>query len=200
MRTALVLCFLAGLAGFGYAEEPVDDRLIDSYAFRIMNGHAQSRSVESLAFGPRVTLDVLGFIPEIYGNRVMLGIELLGMVHDKKGLKHEINFNPLLLDWRYDTGGSFVPYFEAGEGVLWTTLRYISLGGKFQFASHVGTGVHLFWQPDLAVSLGYRFRHISNAGLQGSGDEDDLNHGLNQHFLILGITRFPGRGETSGAQ
>ena len=171
----------------------------DSYAFRVMNGHAHSRSVESIAFGPRATFDVLGFIPPIYGNRVVLGVELLGMVHDKMGYKHEINLNPLLLDWRYDSGGWFAPYVEAGEGGLWTTLRYLSLGGKFQFASHIGVGAHLFWQPELAVSLGYRFRHISNAGLNGSGDENDLNQGLNQHFFIIGITRFPDRSETSAA-
>ena len=169
--------------------------LIDSYAFRVMNGHSHSRSVESIAFGPRVTLNVLGFIPPIAGQPVRLGIELLGMAHDKLGTKHEINFNPLLFDWRYDTGGSFVPYFEFGEGGLWTTLRYLSLGGKFQFASHVGAGAHVFWNRCMAVSFGYRFRHISNAGLNGSGGENELNHGLNQHFFIVGVTRFPGRGE-----
>jgi hypothetical protein len=170
----------------------------DSYAFRVMNGHAHSRSVETIAFGPRATFDVLGFIPTIAGNRVTLGVELLGMVHDKLGNKHEINLNPLLLDWRYDSGSWFAPYVEGGEGGLWTTLRYLSLGGKFQFASHIGAGAHFFWQPELAVSLGYRFRHISNAGL-GGGGENELNHGLNQHFFILGITRFPGRGETTAA-
>ena len=201
-RVALSLLLVGCLAGTCLAEEAgsgAPDSILDSYAFRVMNGHAHGRSVESIAFGPRVTLNVLDFIPEIYGNPVRLGVELLGMVHDKKGLKHEINFNPLLLDWRYDTGGAFVPYVELGEGILWTTLRYLSLGGKWQFASHVGVGTHLFWQPDLAVSLGYRFRHISNAGLTGNDDENDLNHGLNQHFLILGITRFPGRGEATAS-
>ena len=201
-RAALSLLLVGLLAGTCLAEEASSGGrgpILDSYAFRVMNGHAHGRSVESLAFGPRVTLNVLDFIPEIFGNRVRLGVELLGMVHDKKGLKHEINFNPLLLDWRYETGTWFVPYTELGEGILWTTLRYLSLGGKWQFASHVGVGAHMFVNPMLAISAGYRFRHISNAGLTGSSDENDLNHGLNQHFFILGITQFPGHGEASAS-
>ncbi|MGH7804341.1 MAG: acyloxyacyl hydrolase [Candidatus Binatia bacterium] len=200
-RVVLSLLLIGCLARASLAEEAPEQSgwAPDSYAFRVMNGHAHGRSVESIAFGPRATFDVLGFIPELWGNRVHLGVELLGMVHDKKGLKHEINLNPLLLDWRYDTGGTFVPYVELGEGILWTTLRYISLGGKWQFASHVGLGTHVFMTPTLAISAGYRFRHISNAGLQGSGDENDLNHGLNQHFFILGLTRFPGRGEAGAS-
>jgi Lipid A 3-O-deacylase (PagL) len=200
MRVVLTFLLVAGLAQPGFAEDPEPGGVAgwlsapDSYAFRVMNGHAHSRSVETIAFGPRATFDVLGFLPEIFGHRVRLGVELLGMVHDKLGTKHEINFNPLLLDWRHDTGGRFAPYVEAGEGGLWTTLRHLSLGGKFQFASHLGVGAHVFWQPELAVSFGYRFRHISNAGLNGSGGENELNHGLNQHFFIIGVTRFPGRG------
>lgn len=159
----------------------------DSLAFRLLLGHATADSVESVSFGPRATFDVLDFLPELAGNRIRLGVELLGSAIDKMGTKHELAFNPLLLDWRYDRGGPFVPYAEIGEGGLWTTLRYLSLGGKFQFASHGGFGVHAFLAPDVALSFGYRFRHISNAGL------DEPNHGLNQHFLILGLTRFPER-------
>ena len=199
-RVVLTVTAVAWLAATAIADEAKPGGVAgmfpeaDSYAFRLMNGQSHSRSVETFAFGPRATFDVLGFLPEIGGQRIRLAVELLGMVHDKLGVKHEINLNPLLLDWRYDTGGTFVPYVEAGEGVLWTTLRYLSLGGKFQFASHLGVGAHVFVKPELAISAGYRFRHISNAGLNGSGGENELNHGLNQHFFILGVTRFPGRG------
>lgn len=204
-RAVLSLWLLACLAGIGFAEEGESagtvepSPILDSYAFRVMNGHAPSRSIEYVSFGPRATFDVLGFLPEIYGQRVRLAVELLGSVIDKKGTKHELAFNPLLLDYRYDTGGTFVPYLELGEGVLWTTLRYVSLGGKWQFASQIGVGTHVFLIPDLALSVGYRFRHISNAGLTGNDDENDLNHGLNTHFVILGISRFPGRGEVAAA-
>lgn len=159
----------------------------DSIAFRLLHGQSTADSVEYFSFGPRATFDVLGFLPELAGERIRLAVELLGSTIDHEGTKHELALNPLLLDWRWDDGGAVVPYVELGEGVLWTTIRHLSLGGKFQFSSQGGFGVHALLAPDVAISLGYRFRHISNAGL------DEPNHGLNTHFFIVGLTRFPER-------
>jgi len=176
------------------AEEAVEGGFLrlapeaDSVAFRFMQGQSAD-SVEYWSFGPRATFDVLRFLPEIAGHRPRLAVELTGSIVDKMGQKHEIAFNPLMIDWTYDHGGRFVPFFEGGEGALWTTVRYLSLGGKAQFSSQVGIGLHCFLERDLALTFGFRYRHISNAGL------DSPNHGLNTHFFVVGLTHFPGRGE-----
>ncbi len=39
---------------------------------------------------------------------------------------------------RYDQGQRWVPFGEAGEGVLYTDLRGQGLGTRFQFSSQVG--------------------------------------------------------------
>jgi hypothetical protein len=51
----------------------------------------------------------------------------------------------------------------------------IDLGGRFHFISHLGIRVRL----GRFLSVGYRFQHMSNAGLQ------DPNPGLNLHMLEL---------------
>jgi hypothetical protein len=189
---AILFLGVLALAAPARAEEPGGGLVrlaptADSIAFRLLHGQSTADSVEYFSFGPRATFDVLGFLPELAGQRIRLAVELLGSTIDHRGTKHELALNPLLFDWRYDRGGRVAPFIELGEGALWTTVRYLSLGGKFQFASHAGFGVHAFLASDVAVTLGYRFRHISNAGL------DEPNHGLNTHFFILGLTRFPER-------
>jgi hypothetical protein len=193
MRFLATIVFgILALAAPARAEEPEGGLLrlapaADSIGFRLLHGQSTADSVEYFSFGPRATFDVLGFLPELAGQRIRLAVELLGSTIDHRGTKHELALNPLLFEWRHDRGGAIVPFVEVGEGALWTTVRYLSLGGKFQFASHGGFGMHAFLASDVAITLGYRFRHISNAGL------DEPNHGLNTHFFIVGLTRFPER-------
>jgi hypothetical protein len=78
---------------------------------------------------------------------------------------------------------SVVPYFEAGIGPMFTSLRNYGLGSQIQFSDNVGFGV-AFGGKDGAPrwSIGYRFRHVSHAGLF-----DDQNDGLNAHFLTFSM-------------
>lgn len=77
---------------------------------------------------------------------------------------------------------SIAPYFEAGVGLIYTGLDDYGLGSHFQFSDNVGLGVAFGGQDALHWAIGYRFRHISNAGLWG-----DENQGLNAHFLVLSL-------------
>ena len=76
-----------------------------------------------------------------------------------------------------------VPYFEGGIGMAVTTLHNYGLGSQVQFSDNVGVGVS-FGGKDGAPrwSIGYRFRHLSHAGLF-----DDQNDGFNAHFLTFSI-------------
>lgn len=49
------------------------------------------------------------------------------------------------------------------------------LGGSFQFTSHIGIN----FRPIRSLSIGYRFQHMSNAGIYSH------NPGLNLHMLEL---------------
>jgi hypothetical protein len=138
------------------------------------------RDFDFFTFGPRLAFDLPEVIPPLLGNRIRLDVELVGsIIDDGDSTEGEFAFTPLMIDWRYDTGGFLVPFIEGGEGIVLTSLD--------EFSSQVGGGVHLFWSDEEAVSLGFRMRHISNAGIERP------NSGLNTYFVELRIGTFPGR-------
>jgi len=102
-------------------------------------------------------------------------------------LDGEFAFSPLILNYRYDTGGSFVPFIEGGEGIVLTTLDEMNLGGPFEFSSQGGGGIQWFFNRQYALTLDARYRHISNAGIK------DQNSGLNTLFIGISIGHFPDR-------
>lgn len=154
---------------------------VKELSFHAMYGHPAEKSIEYVSFGPRVAFDLPDWVPELAGNRPRLAMELMGSVIDKLGTRYEIAVTPLLLDWRYDQGGGVVPYVEGGFGGLWTDLTRVSIGGRFEFSNQIGVGARFQLGEGYELTLGYRFRHISNAGLRSP------NHGINTSFLIFGL-------------
>lgn len=85
-----------------------------------------------------------------------------------------------LLVWR-----RFSPYIEGGAGLLNTNLRLAkALDETIEFMPQGGVGFHLHVAERLSLNVGYRFHHISNAGL------GEKNGGINSHFPYIGFTHF----------
>lgn len=156
-------------------------------AFRFLYGQSSKASLDFYTFGPRLAFDLPRFVPPIAGNRVRLAVELLGSTIHDGSADHEIALSPLIFDYRYDFGFPIVPFIEGGEGVLYTSLSGLHLGGHFQFSSQAGGGFHLFFTKNDALTIGGRIRHISNAGIRSS------NSGLNTYFVTFAWSHFPYR-------
>lgn len=75
-----------------------------------------------------------------------------------------------------------VPYFEGGVGIAYIGLRNYGLGSSAEFSDNVGFGVTIPTEGGRRWSIGYRFRHMSHAGLLS-----EHNDGLNVHFLTLTV-------------
>jgi len=75
-----------------------------------------------------------------------------------------------------------VPYFEAGIGLAYTSLRNYALGSRIELSDNVGLGVAFEDGSGRQWSAGYRFRHLSHAGMFG-----EHNEGLNAHFLTFHV-------------
>lgn len=76
-----------------------------------------------------------------------------------------------------------VPYFEGGIGIAYTGLRNYALGSRVEFSDNVGIGVSFPFGlvgEGRRLAVGYRYRHLSHAGIFGSPNE-----GLNAHFLTF---------------
>lgn len=92
----------------------------------------------------------------------------------------------LLPMFRYDftEWEPVVAFFDLGAGVALTDIEGPDLSGIFQFNEQVGVGVHYLFAERTAITVQYRFMHISNAGISFP------NRGVNVNIFSVGITRF----------
>ena len=78
----------------------------------------------------------------------------------------------------------FMPYIDGGAGFLNTNLRTRALGESIEFDPQFGAGFYLHLTERVSLNAGYRFHHISNAGLA------NRNLGINSHFPYAGLSFF----------
>jgi lipid A 3-O-deacylase len=87
---------------------------------------------------------------------------------------------------RYDfaTGRRWVPFVDIGAGPAGTDIGLPDLGGTFEFNVQLGFGTYYFIRKNTALSLEYRWFHISDAGIT------TVNNGSNTQMIEGGISRF----------
>lgn len=92
----------------------------------------------------------------------------------------------LVLKYNFLSFGRWMPYWDVGLGILWTNLapRIPEQSTQFNFVSESGPGLHYFATERVALTIGVRFHHISNA------DIGDRNLGLNATLAYAGISVF----------
>lgn len=106
----------------------------------------------------------------------------------KRGRKRDASIEAGLmlpvLSYHFDLGSRLSPYIEGGLGILYHDYQGYDLGDGFTFTEMAGAGLSYFLHDNVSLSLGYRFRHTSNASLY------DENDGLNSHSLLAGVSFF----------
>jgi len=93
----------------------------------------------------------------------------------------ELAFTPVFR-LQQDQASALSPYVEIGVGAHLLSETSVStkrdLSTAFQFGSHAGVGAR--FGPKNAFDIGYRYQHLSNAGIK------DPNDGIDFHILRLG--------------
>ena len=92
----------------------------------------------------------------------------------------------LLFKYNFLAFGRWMPFWDVGLGMLWTNLapRIPEQSTPFNFVLETGPGVQYFATEKLALTIGVRYHHISNARI---GDRD---LGLNSILAYMGISVF----------
>ena len=92
----------------------------------------------------------------------------------------------LVFKYNFLSFGRWMPYWDLGLGMLWTNLApdIPEQSTQFNFVVESGPGVDYFVTEKVAVMLGARFHHISNAEL------GERNHGLNSVLAYAGVSVF----------
>jgi hypothetical protein len=106
---------------------------------------------------------------------------LIGAVNDGNS-GWDIGVTPLL-KISYPLG-RVLAYVEGGAGVIWENINTISYAHCFNFSPQVGAGLDIRVYKNYALSLAYRFRHTSNAGLYAE------NPGVNSNFFLVGVAYY----------
>jgi len=77
-------------------------------------------------------------------------------------------------------------YVEAGSGIIYMTQHTREQSTQFNFGSQAGGGLYLYLNKErsFALNLGYRYRHVSNAGIE------QPNKGINANMVIAGFSWF----------
>jgi hypothetical protein len=114
--------------------------------------------------------------------RVSVLVEgLIGAIQDGN-LGWDFGFTPLVkisYPW-----GPVLGYIEGGAGIIWENIDSRAYSHCFNFSPQVGAGLDIKIYRNYALSLAYRFRHTSNAGLYAE------NPGVNSNLFMIGVTYY----------
>jgi hypothetical protein len=122
------------------------------------------------------------------GNNFELLVDASPFVHVDQGFGvNGWSLSPLFLRWNFPPLGSQGPriFSEGLAGMLFTSRPESAEGPTFRFIEQAGFGVRIEQTPGLAWLVGYRFQHISNAGLARP------NRGGNFNLVYFGASFLP---------
>jgi hypothetical protein len=92
---------------------------------------------------------------------------------------------PLGLQLDFANGSKVHPFIHVnGGGLIFNQSVPLPDAGRFAFVGEAGTGLRIFTSEREAVTLGFKFHHISN------GDRAGSNRGLNQFVFYGGFSIF----------
>lgn len=103
----------------------------------------------------------------------------------KRETAYGAGVTPLGLQLDFANGSRVHPFVHVNGGFLvFNQPVPLPDAGRFAFVGEAGAGVRIFTSERRAVTLGFRFHHISN------GDRSGSNRGLNQFVVYAGFSVF----------
>jgi lipid A 3-O-deacylase len=128
----------------------------------------------------RVMSDLIGEDRWYRGNAELV-YEAFGGTRESPDRRTVVGVLPMLR-YSFATGSRWVPFVNGGVGGAYTDIRHPDLSGGLQFTVQVGAGGHYFLSEERALTLQYRWFHLSNAGIRSP------NSGLNTHLFFAGMS------------
>jgi opacity protein-like surface antigen len=92
----------------------------------------------------------------------------------------EVGFTPMM-KFSCLVFPSVLAYIEGGAGLISESINSNAISHAFNFTPQVGAGFDIALTSQMALSVAYRFRHSSNAGIYSE------NHAFNVNFFQTGL-------------
>jgi hypothetical protein len=149
-------------------------------------GPAQSANRSAVMVLPRIGMVLTD---EIKANILTGNVELLVeplYAHFTQPFAAEAAGGSLVVKYNLLSFGRWMPFWDAGAGMLWTNLapRIPEQSTPFNFVLETGPGAQYFLTRQTTLTFGVRFHHISNADL------GQRNTGLNAVLPYAGVSWF----------
>jgi len=170
--------FVATTAFGGLTAAEASDRKFFVAAFRYGRTLAAS---DSMAL--QYTLDA---IPLAVATSNIAQVTTVGPVTTfRRETAYGAGLTPLGLQLDFANSSKVHPFVHVnGGGLIFNQSVPLPDAGRFAFVGEAGTGLRIFTSDRRAVTLGFRFHHISN------GDRSGSNRGLNQFIFSAGFSVF----------
>lgn len=190
---ATLVCFMTGFFAVSYvfAERPKEGmgQWLEEVGVFGAYGRGDLKAqddMEIMDLGLRFGFDLKPFVKkfgfELKGLLELLHEPFLGAITGPRS-NAELGL-ALLLRYAYPLTGKLYPYIEVGSGFYYMTLSTREQSTQFNFVDQGGAGLLYFLRDDLAVSAGYRIRHVSNASIK------EPNSGIDSDVYTVGISYF----------
>jgi lipid A 3-O-deacylase len=89
-----------------------------------------------------------------------------------------------LIKYAFPLSDKIQPYFKGGLGMLYMSQKTYEQSTQYNFLPQAGVGCHFFIHDDTALSIEYRYRHLSNNSF-GS-----RNGGIDANMALAGVSFF----------
>ena len=167
----------------------------DSDTFYYTYGFKEFGAVSGFQWGNLKNKDHYEVIPLM----LHFGFDLRPLIKNKSNILLEFLLKPFINsvtnpDDGAEIGNNFIlkfavpikeriyPYIEGGCGLIYLTQDISQQATRFNFTSQLGAGITYFLKKNLNLSIGYRYRHVSNASIKRP------NNGIDTNCVIGGIS------------
>jgi hypothetical protein len=148
-------------------------------------GSIHEGNYEPVLLIAHLAYDLKAFFPSLDKHRGILSVVCEPQINPVFQPKSDIEFGVGLgLKYMYPATDNLYPYIQGTVGPHYISVQTDDQASGFTFADTIGAGLYYFVTKTTAVNAGYRFRHMSNAGIKSP------NGGINTHFGTAGVSLF----------
>ena len=148
-------------------------------------GSVYEGSYQVIPFILHIGIDAKVFFSNLVGHKGTLSFIIEPQLNRVTEPEKDIEFGiGIGVQYSYPLTERFSPYILGVVGPHYLDLATETQARGFIFSCTVGTGSYLFLTKDIALNIGYRLRHMSNAYTRSP------NYGIDSHFAIAGVSVF----------
>jgi len=114
-----------------------------------------------------------------------------GNLYNQRKRVYGGGLSPVGIQWGFLPLRRVQPFFSTNGGFIYFTDRVLNpQGSKFMYIIDYGAGLNIFHHRNQAITIGYRYQHLSNANISHH------NPGTDANTFYVGISRFHTKGDS----